>query len=1228
MQVLRLKKEISATVKALEAGAAVVPGPVYRTASKRGSPMSILGINPLAGNRGSTSSTTSGSGGGGIRTSTRMKRGPVSMRRTSTTMFSALTGAFHPSRRDINTADLEAGPEGEEPAPEEEPESNENDMLISEQDVDTDALNAILGLCNLYATEEMMAMESQEEGNTTATRAPPSPLKTMNSQPFSSRRGGRGGMASDGDNDTQGTETRRFGKIRFVRGQDADTDDPNIDEGEDDGWEEVQLNTSNRHSSTFRSSLSGGLGFKQRMSTMFGGLLGDNPGAERRGSSRPLPVFTSTNAVRMQGYLNKRKPGTTTVYQRRFFLLTDKQLMWFASEEDVELHINRRKGAISISSITNLDRYDPTSLCVLSIQVTSGRVYVLMAIDRSCADDWYDMIQECRTNLSKNKKIAGGTSSEVDGEDTDKPESAQASSSLFPAWFGGRAGGGAEGDEESRPSVGGAGTNYRPSLAFNLGSLGLRLGHEDIHDHVEEEGNAVTQMLRRGTTTARRGLGSIFHAASGALPLATVNTGPATETSEVWRVGWDTSDLPRKMGYMQKKGELNASWQQRWFVIGHTGNLSWFDKAGSERHQKPKGCVSMGEVVCVKGVDTDNPRLVEIRHIHGRVYQLEAGSELDAADWRSVLEKWVVSARAAIDKYNSEHNDSFVLGSNSNTTYDQDQDEEEEKIASGIDTKEPDTAGAAPSGPQRKTGFMQKRGGTRSTAWKKRWFVLDHPGVLSWYEKINGEKLGKAKGALDLAEVMCVKTASYDAPCLVEVRHVEGRVYEIEANSVQEAEEWRTALNLWLKVAYDLKKAAKTAVASAAAPAAPRKQNDFSAIDTPIDDAPAPDTPGTTVADTNGNAEAMKKRYFMYSKLGFSKSTRKPKEAYMALSAQSPAVDKAPDGANKRSPGSPVAELDELYPQLSATEMIESLTRDHAAGGSVNSSPAKSNPLFRSQQSASKKLSFEVPGEPYDMSKDLEAGTLISGDEHKVPEPPLVPFTARAGEVEESNRDEGSDDEEVAQYHSSVPFGRSNAPFTSSAQSPASDHSSRDSTPSSASPIPETQGPRSGRRARGPRRGSTAFSEICAKVAAHAPDALPAAAATEGDETVAAYNRHRSSIDNVIEERRRGAAAQPLSDQRAKRQPMKRNNLLGVVTLVENPGSTKINRRESELADSKFMRRMAKRHSSELVDNLQKRSYKDMNSEFWVTHKWYLACVVCFVTLNVLYSTSYIVSQY
>lgn len=1306
-QVLRLKTEISATVKALEAGAAVVPPPVHRATSKRGSPMSILGINPLgsSNNRNSTSSTTSGSSPGN-RSSARMKRGPVSMRRGSTTMFSALTGAFHPSRRDFNTADLETGGPDDEPVTEDEEEAHENDMLISEQDVDTDALNAILGLCTLYATEEMIEMESKEAGNNNSpTKAPPSPLKTANSMPFSTRRGGRGGLTSDGEDDgPKGAETRRFGKIRFVRGEDPDAEDPNIDEGEDDGWEEVQLN-SNRLSATFRSSITGGLGFKQRMSTMFGGLLGtETGGAERRGSSRPVPASASTNAVRMQGYLNKRKPGTTAVYQRRFFLLTDKQLMWFASEEDVEQHINRRKGAISIASITNLDRYDPTSLCALSIAVNSGRVYVLMAIDRSCADDWYDMIQECRKGLHKTKKT-GGDASEVDdfdGEALDRASTSQPNGTFFPSWFGGGGAGGVGngGDNdkaESRSSFfGGASANYRPSLAFNLGSLGLTLGHENIHEHVEEEAGGVTQMLRRGTTNARRGLGSIFHAASTALPLVATNASAAPETAEVWKAGWDMSDLPRKMGYLQKKGEVNASWQQRWFVIGHTGNLSWYDKAGSERHQKPKGCVSMGEVVCVKGTDPEKPLLVEIRHIHGRVYQLEAGSEQDAEDWRSVLEKWVVSARSAIDKYNNEHNGVFVQGSSSNTTYDQDQEEEEEALASGVESKEADSTAAAgaplPTVAQRKTGFMQKRGGgARSTAFKKRWFVLDHPGVLSWYEKINGEKFGKPKGFIDLCEIMCVKTASYDAPCLVEIRHVEGRVYEIEANSVQEAEDWRVALNLWLKVAYDLKKAAAKPKVSAAA-AELNQDDEFAPISETEEDATVPDTPGT-----DNNPEVGKKKFSMYSKLGFGKSTRKAKEKYAALNTQSPAPDRSNDGSAKRSPGSPVAELDDLYPpELSATEMIESLTRERAmkapaispprtvsvvrtakfnnplfpstgkarsrknpdaiefeenaqkepeqpkqasttvstapvpapdaAEGYLSrdhavatSTPTKINPLVRAATApTSSKVSFQTPSVTYNMSQDLGASGKGNKD---------APFTAAApttppSDVEENSRDDGSDDEEVTQYQSSLPFGRSAAPFASSAQSPTSDHSSRDSTPSLSSTSPT---PQSGRRVRGGRRGSTAFSEICAKVAAQAPETLPVAAE---EETVADYNRHRSSIDKVLSDRARGITAQPITEQRAKRQPVKRNNLLGGPSHVEIPTVKKVNRRESELADSKFMRRMAKRHSSELVDNLQKKSYKDMNSEFWVTHKWYLACVVCFVTLNVLYSTSYIVSQY
>lgn len=1165
---LRLKKEISATVKALD------------STTMRGS---------ISADRSSISSTTSAD----YRNSTHStkQRNPASRRGS---MFSALTSAF--SRHGFGSSTDLQGLDGADTAQadleERGSDGEESHMLISEQDVDTDALNAILGLCNLYATEEMQEMESQEAER--SKTGPPSPLKTMTSQPFSSRRSGRNG---EGDAE-QGAETRRFGKIRFVRGQGSEVDDPNIDEGEDDGWEEVHLNT-NRLSTHFRSSFGGaaggsGVGFKRRMTSMFGGLAGGT--GERRGSGDPAEeVLVSSNAVRMQGYLNKRKPGTTSVYQRRFFLLTDKQLMWFASEDDVEQHINRRKGAINIAQITNLDRYDPISLCILNIAVHSGRVYVLMAIDRSCADDWYDMIQECRQNLSKTKKniVAGKRTSDaandIDGEKLESRPSTSGTKVSFLPWFGGGGGEAADdGDSDARQDPpGGARTKNRPSSTF---SLGFGVAHDDIHERVDEEndGGGVVQMLRRGTTSARRGLGSIFHAAAGAIPLVTAGNADGSagaapaESTEAWRAGWDTSDLPRKMGYMQKMGEINATWQQRWFVIEESGNLTWYDKAGAERHQKPKGCISIGEVVCIKGVDSDNPRLIEIRHIHGRVYQLEAGSELDATDWRSVLEQWVLSARVAIDKYNSENRDKLALDSNnqnSSTTYDQDQDDEEE-------SKVPENTDSTPSGPQRKTGSMRKRGGTRNAAFKKRWFVLDHPGVLSWFEKVNGDKFGKPKGSINMGDVMCILAASYDSPCLVEVRHVEGRVYELEADSVQEAEDWRKALNVWLKFAYDLKKEQKITGAHAkAVPATEPKAGEFAGEDLGV-------TSSTDISAGDGkssNTDVIKKRYFMYSKLGFSrgKGRGEPKGvSYAPVSVES--------GADpKRSPGSPVMELDDVYPQLTATERVEALTRERDNGvpdiatangrGVSFITPTKSNPLFQS-------------GSTFNMMPEAK----VRGDE--------------------------SEDEEVTKFQ------QSSGTDLHSATSAEEQTSSRGSSPSlaSAPSIASTpsMAPRSGRRARGPRRGSTVFSEICAQVAAQAPAQLAptstatnSAAMTNDEEVVPAYNRHRASIDSAIEERKKGMASQSISQQRALRhQATKRQNLIGE--------KKKIIHRESELADSKFMRRMAKRHSSELVDNLQKKSYKDMNSEFWATHTWYLACVVCFVTLNVLYSTSYIVSQY
>jgi hypothetical protein len=120
---------------------------------------------------------------------------------------------------------------------------------------------------------------------------------------------------------------------------------------------------------------------------------------------------------------------------------------------------------------------------------------------------------------------------------------------------------------------------------------------------------------------------------------------------------------------------------------------------------------------------------------------------------------------------------------------------------------------------------------------------------------------------------------------------------------------------------------------------------------------------------------------------------------------------------------------------------------------------------------------------------------------------------------------------------------------------------------------------------------------------------------------IQAYQREQVADDSSASASASADAAPKFQQQRRKRQ-----NVVAASMIVAKKAPM-TNRRDSEVADTRFMRRMAKRHSSELVDNLQKKSYKDINAEFWDTHMWYLACVVCFVTLNVLYTTSYIRNQ-
>jgi hypothetical protein len=1229
--------------------------------------------------------------------------------------------AAPPGDADLDGLDDEYSDESEDETP----------QLIPEQEVDTDALSAILGLCNLYATEDMLATEESAHtatGKGTRVTTACAASGIAQSRPFSTPTeacAAAGTSVSDAESGAVGKRTR-FGKIRFVRQRRASANmhsDHDGDDGvdqEDDDWEEVQLTA--RDSTHFRQSVETRPNFTRQLSDLFGD------------GTRRSPASLS-NVVRMQGYLNKRKPGSTSEYQRRFFILTDLQLMYFENEEDVALHINRRKGAVKIADITNVDRYDPNSLCIINVAVR-GRVYALLAADRTLADEWYDMILDARDKYRAAQKAnKASLSAETARDDANSaetgPEVAQGQRS--PA---------------SRSSSG----VYMLSnitAALGLGGGAAQNDEEDNSEAAEDQtqqtsaGVSMMEMVRRGTTNARRGLGSIYYGASSSAHGTSNASNPA---DEVWKHGWNVSHLPRKMGYLQKKGEVNNAWRQRWFVLDTTGNLSWYDKAGAERAQKPNGSVSIGEMVCVNEADPAEPRIVEFRHVQGRVFQLEAGSDLDAADWRKVLTLWIDSARAAVDKYNREHKDPYLVGANNSTsTYDQDRDEEESAAAGA--TAETDGAPAAHTpvsadihaAPRKLAGYLLKCGGLNS-AFTRRWLVLDAPGVVTWYEKPSHElKPHKSKGSLQLSEVMCVKEPRDDAPCLLEIRHMQGRTYEMETTTAMEATEWRAELNKWLRVAHS---AARQA----------RKSRQHSIL--PPADYTPPGTLGTaTQASTVSNPasplsgelerESLAGRAFgrLTDLFGAQTSSRK----YEALGTAG------------------VAELEEgkqtdVASESTATERIEALTRARdgtsaislvARTGGVDAETAEVTRATATVPQASTRRVFW--GAPTTADDDAEAASPAGSDN----ELDVAP-SAEQDEVEEAdewptptankatdvwydiygNKQGGEELDFIPLVSSPMRMKGKRAPTDVQAPSspsqgvaapravsaatppagkpaskrgstvvgsrpngPAAPQSSADAVSARADPIYKPAAKRGstvvGSRPtafprlspgtatapstvsasatptgsyppaakRGPRRGShsplpalrtdadspvqltgagssharesPSFSRVNATItgraSTHSPTGDSSPSSSDGLPRPDSRQtlRRQSSVERALDARRRGfTSVTPTSVTALRNQAGKRKNILeSSATLAKTAGRAET-RRESDLANSKFMNRMAKRHSSELVDNMQKKSYKDMNAEFWVTHKWYLAAVVCFVTLNVLYTTAYIVTTY
>ena len=648
----------------------------------------------------------------------------------------------------------------------------------------------------------------------------------------------------------------------------------------------------------------------------------------------------------------------------------------------------------------------------------------------------------------------------------------------------------------------------------------------------------------RSAASTRLGLENLFHSVFADESDTTELIAP-----DAWKENWDVQHLPCKAGYIFKKGELNAQWQQRWFVLDQTGVLCWYEKACPEEGQKPRGTLAIWEVSSIKPVDPAAPCVIVLLHIHGRVFELSASSEFDASDWRQILQTWASSARAAVEAYHSQ---------------------EEENRNDDEEAKECDVlAVSAANVACRKTGFLQKRGGF-NTDWRRRWFELDHPGVLTWYEKFYPEsspqKQQKVKGSLMMKEVMCIKVLRRDAPCLIEVAHIQGRTYELLADSIAEAEDWRVQLNLWLREAYSVAKEAQGRVQSVNKKLPPSNL---------FEETKSAEQP--TLDHESVKLEASKKRYFMYSKFGRAhKSKEKRGLAETApntfVSLTEPCVTETsltekPSEESEKSP-SPV----QKEPFESVTDAIEALSKHHAEVSAI----IARDPLAGSEEPEE---CFVVPptasSDPV-VSPTTPAPLAASRRPFFMSRPISTPNSVQKEEICSDNRRPSASPGALSSLYGH-----------------AEDNCDDFRSPSPVLMV--TENPH--RKALTPRRGSTVqFSPPTRSVSPPAPPP-----------------RRRSMVSAEKEQHGR----------RAKRQ----NVLSNSPTLAKQTSRGSITHRDSDLADTKFMDRMGKRHSSELVNNLQKRSYKDINAEFWDTHLWYLACVVCFVTLNVLYTTSYIMTQ-
>ena len=227
----------------------------------------------------------------------------------------------------------------------------------------------------------------------------------------------------------------------------------------------------------------------------------------------------------------------------------------------------------------------------------------------------------------------------------------------------------------------------------------------------------------------------------------------------------EMSGLVKKKGGNKKKGEVK--WQERWLALTKTGQLAYYGRKSDSMKglSRAKGFVQMTDVLSVE-VKERQPCSFDV-DVKGRTYCFETASPQLAQEWYNAILMWVTHMC----------------------------NEENESKDSGGATEHPSASAAkqveATPPPKKisRSGFLKKQGGIFGNKWQTRWFCLND-GILAWFET-ESQSLGgadKAKGHMFVSEILSVDHHRADDICL-EI-NLKGRVLKLQADNCINASAW------------------------------------------------------------------------------------------------------------------------------------------------------------------------------------------------------------------------------------------------------------------------------------------------------------------------------------------------------------------------------------------------------------------------------------------------------